>query len=157
MSGSTQNFSWVSDTIAASGAPASRKQVRWLRRNGISGILSLTADPLPSEWIEGAEIQYLHLPIGDHGVPDTQTLDAGVRFLESHSNRNEKVLVHCSAGLGRTGTMLAAYVMKTRRCGATEAVRFIRSLRPGSVESKQEDSLRKYEAKSLKSSSGGSG
>ena len=61
------------------------------------------------------------------------------------------MLVHCLAGKGRTGSALAAYLMKTKGMSAKEASELLRKMRPGSVESRQETSLREYE-KSLKGS-----
>jgi len=53
--------------------------------------------------------------------------------------------VHCHAGIGRTGTILAAYLISQGKT-ARDALRELRVMRPGSVEtSEQEDVLISYE------------
>ena len=54
--------------------------------------------------------------------------------------------VHCTAGLGRSGTMAAAYLV-AHGASSNEAIATVRELRPGSIETpEQEDAVRMYEA-----------
>jgi cell division cycle 14 len=52
--------------------------------------------------------------------------------------------VHCKAGLGRTGTCIAAYIMKHFRFTAAEAIGWLRICRPGSIIGPQQQFLRVY-------------
>ena len=147
-------FVWIYDgRLAGSGYPASKGQVGWLGRKGISSILSLTEEPLPSSWVPKA-IDYMHIPMRDHEPPDQTSLASATARIESELSSGRVVLVHCQAGIGRTMCAIGAYLIKDKGMGAQEALDFLRSKRPNAVERLQEDSLREFAASLPRDGSG---
>ena len=81
----------------------------------------------------------LWFPIPDVSVPSD--MDATVSLVEAmvgHLSKGETVVVHCRGGLGRSGT-IAACVLVARGRSSDEAIRMVRSARPGAVEVKDQE------------------
>ena len=85
-------------------------------------------------------------PIEDGSIPSVDQVDAFVTQL-GDDLRDGPVALSCSAGIGRTGTMAACYLVRQGQ-GAEEAVVEVRKVRFGAVENpEQEDFVREYEMK----------
>lgn len=137
------SFLWVQDnTLAASGYPASKRQVDWLGRQGIRRILTLTESPLPAEWVGGFEVR--HVPMQDHQPPSVAALFEASTYVEESVESGKPILVHCLAGQGRTMCVIAAYLIKSKGMNADDAMCRLRRSRPGAVEERQEAILREF-------------
>ncbi|KAI9330616.1 protein-tyrosine phosphatase-like protein [Obelidium mucronatum] len=78
-----------------------------------------------------AGIQYHLIPIDDDVDENIlEFLDDGVAFLEAAVAAGQDILVHCVAGVSRSATLVAAYLMKTRDLDVEGAVALIREGRP---------------------------
>ena len=145
MSDSPTGFVWVeTGSLAGSGYPASRGQVGWLVKRGIGSILTLTEEPLPGAWTSGFALDLGHVPIHDHQSPDADSMEKAVEYILSRRKEGKAVLVHCLAGEGRTGCVLAAYLIRTRHMGADEAMGTLRSLKQEFIEHGQEGAVRGF-------------
>jgi len=128
------NFSWLIDQkLAGSGFPTSFDEFNWLLDKGVTSIVTMTENSLPNNWIE--KINYLHVPTPDFHAPDMDEINSAVEFIHEQISDNQPVMVHCAAGLGRAGTILACYFVKYRKFTADAAIKKIRSERPGSIQS----------------------
>jgi atypical dual specificity phosphatase len=148
------NFGWVLDgKLAGSGLPMTYSQFFWLIKHGIKTIITVREVPLPSNWftdsiknIESDNINYLHLSVEDFGAPSIEEIDSTVDYIQRQIDNRKPVMVHCAAGKGRTGTILAAYLLKNENLTAELAIKKIRNLRPGSIQSNiQEMTISMYE------------
>jgi atypical dual specificity phosphatase len=141
-SGRPINFSLIDDLVCASARPFSEWQILWLHKQGVKAILSLTMDSLREDWL--VDLEYCHVPIEDHAIPTTDQVERSVNFLMSNVEKNQRVLVHCTAGKGRTGTVLAAYMCRKYGLSPSDAIEALRSKRPGSVELAQRKAVEAY-------------
>lgn len=132
------NFSWViEDRLAGSGMPTSFDEFDWVVRQGIKSVVTMTENALPENWTH--DIDYLHVPTPDLTAPDMDEIDIAVNFIHEKISNNKAVMVHCAAGLGRAGTILACYLIKHQNLSAVEAIKKIREERPGSIQSEVQE------------------
>ena len=139
------NFSWLlEDKLAGSGIPTSFNEFGWLLNQGIKSIVTMTENALPETWIK--DIDCLHVPTPDLTAPDMDRIDLAVEFIHEKIQKKLPVMVHCAAGMGRAGTILACYLVKYKKFSAVEAINHIRDKRPGSIQSEvQEIAIGFYE------------
>jgi atypical dual specificity phosphatase len=131
-------FSWIDKPLlAAMARPADPEELLWLRQQGIELVLSLTEDRLRRDWAEAAGLLVFHEPLEDMEPPTQEQLDRCVAVLGKALARKMPVAIHCEAGLGRTGTVLAAFFV-SGGLTAANAIARIRRLRPGSVETEEQ-------------------
>ena len=132
-------FTWVQQPLlAALARPSSPAELQWLRDNGIQVLLSLTEDPPRRDWVNDAGLMVYHVPIVDMEAPTQEQLQRCVTAIERAHAQDMGVAVHCAAGLGRTGTVLAAWLV-TQGLSAPNAIARVRRLRPGSVETDEQE------------------
>ena len=115
-----------------------------LRAVGVGAIVNLTHRPPARECLHDAGIHCLQLPVHEFEPPRPDQIDCFIDYCDRQIAEGRGVAVHCLAGKGRTGTMLACYLVH-RGMAAAEAMATVRRVRPGSIETRgQEAAVHQY-------------
>lgn len=120
------------------------EDLEFLQEQGISAIVTLTEERLNKNILEQYGMEWTHIPIPDFHPPELSQILELVEFIDKMNEQGKGVAVHCHAGIGRTGTMLACYLVRLGRT-PEQAIYEVRDLRPGSIEtSEQEEAIYNY-------------
>lgn len=139
------NFSNVDDKVSGSGI-VSNDSINAILNIGFTDIITLTETPLGFDKDTYPTIKFHHFPIIDrkwtttNGVNDIVVMNNILSVIES----SDKVLVHCLGGVGRTNTVLAAYLMKTNCFSPSEAITVLERQRNVKLAGEQIMFLKKY-------------
>ncbi|KAK3090319.1 hypothetical protein FSP39_010921 [Pinctada imbricata] len=110
----------------------------YFRKHNVTSIVRLNKKIYDARRFTDAGFDHFDLFFIDGSVPS----DSIVRqFLELSENADGAIAVHCKAGLGRTGTLIACYMMKHYKFTAAECIAWCRICRPGSIIGPQQNFL----------------
>ncbi|XP_038132403.1 protein tyrosine phosphatase domain-containing protein 1 isoform X1 [Cyprinodon tularosa] len=148
--------SWITDNLLAMARPSSEtiekyQLMQQFQRCGLTTVINLQRPgehascgyPLeqesgftyrPEAFME-AGIYYYNFGWKDYGVASLTTILDMVKVM-SFAVQEGKMAVHCHAGLGRTGVLLACYLVFTTRMTADQAILFVRAKRPNSIQTR---------------------
>lgn len=138
-----QRFYWMIDQVLAGcsrpGAVGGNvdRDLAELRAHGIGALLSLTETPLPNGALARHDMRGLHVPVDDFHAPTTMQMLDALAFLDHARATSTPAAVHCLAGQGRTGTVLAAYLIRGGLT-ADNAIAEVRAVCPGAIEAERQ-------------------
>ena len=143
-------FSWVVENeLAALAHPATGQGLAWnvqyLLDAKVKTLFTLTLTPLDQSIVASYAIKNIHMPVKDFGAPSMEQLQTFVSETQEAISSGGAGAIHCAAGMGRTGTFGAAYLVH-KGMTSQEAIDKLRELRPGSIETTvQEDAVHDFE------------
>ncbi len=136
----TTPFTWiVKNKIAASWWPDASLIERY-KKEGIKAIINCSEfdnrKDIPSYF------KYYHINIPDFGTPTDSQLKKFLEITSSLGENRTPIVVHCVAGCGRTGIMLVVWAAVNGFIpNGLDPVKWIRKLRPCSLETKEQMEL----------------
>jgi hypothetical protein len=118
-----------------------------LHAAGVRAVVSLLNIPSDASVYKSAGFSFLCLPIPDGAAPTFEQADEFVHFVMQQRAAQRPIVVHCEAGLGRTGTILAAYLVTEGEI-ARAAIARVRAVEKVAIETTQQIRfLDQYEAR----------
>jgi predicted protein tyrosine phosphatase len=122
------SFDKITDIIYLGSRIATLDDYHRLRAHGVRACVDMKqegADPWTFE-------AFLWLPTLDHDPPSLAHLQMGIAFLRQCERGRMSVFVHCMAGVGRSSTLVLAYLLagRFRDLGSRAALDFLCARRP---------------------------
>lgn len=130
----TDRGGWVAPGVLGCAYPRTERALAALSASGVRLLVNLHKRPHDPARLGRHGLREVHLPVKDFAAPAPRQVEHGVDAILEALAAGEAAAVHCGGGLGRTGTLLACYLASSKGYGAQEALRRVRALRPGSVE-----------------------
>ncbi|TYZ60083.1 hypothetical protein PybrP1_000664 [[Pythium] brassicae (nom. inval.)] len=150
-------FRWIVPfQLAAMSTPRDEADVVHLARSvGVRHVVTLTREqPLPRAWFPSLPnaVANTFLPVTNYAAPSLTQIDQFIKICCDTTG----VLVHCGGGKGRAGVMVACYLVAfgfsapppspmeqwvQPAMAADEAIRTLRAIRPGSIETERQEAV----------------
>jgi atypical dual specificity phosphatase len=109
------NFSWAVDNkLAGSRGPRSKSDLVALKQRGVGALVRLVESY--EAWVTSKEANEAGLedynePVPDFHAPTQAQIDKIITYIDSHIENGIPVGVSCNAGIGRSGVVLACYLV----------------------------------------------
>ncbi len=82
--------------------------------------------------------QVIYLPTPDFDVPAKEDLEPAVRTTIDQARTGRNIVIHCHAGLGRTGLFAAFLAKEVLGLSGEEAFHWVRQYIPGALETDEQ-------------------
>lgn len=158
-------FRWLTPfRLGVMSTPRSREDIEALTALGITLVVTLTEEePLPANWFENTACRNIFLPVRNYQAPTNEQVDTFIRSMDELPIE-EAALIHCGGGKGRAGTFAASYLIARGfdvtpsksvdgeeyvRIYPADAMKLLRHMRPGSIETTEQETFIKDYAQYL--------
>jgi predicted protein tyrosine phosphatase len=122
------SFDWVTQNLAIGSSDVSKDK---LKKEGITAVLSVGAK------LDCADFECKYLDVLDKHAPNEKELLDALSWIKQKIKQGKKVFVHCHAGMGRSVTVVTAYLI-LEGFSLKEALEYLKSVHPQSSPTKEQ-------------------
>ena len=127
-----RNIQKICDHIYIGSGLASQT-LKTLKKNNITHVLNVSAE-ITNAFENSSEISLIYksepfADLVDADIIKTGILERCLEFINNVIENNGNVLVHCAAGMSRSGAIIIGYLMRTRKISFKEALIDVRKVR----------------------------
>ena len=147
------NFGWVLENeLGGSQGPVSLQGLFFLYQQGVRAVIRMEERTIPADTGGYVDIVDMYEPVRDFTAPAQEQIQRMIDFINEQAVEGGRpVVVSCYAGVGRTGTVLACYLV-SRGFAPSDAINEVRRLRPRSLQTpEQEAAVYEYARRIAKS------
>ena len=132
---------WIDKERFGGASQPQLSDLPFLKTVDLAGIICLQEESSSKELAQLLDIEYLHRPIPDFSIPSSEDLPEILKFLSDLQEKkpNFPVLIHCTAGNGRTGTILASLIKILDGMTSKDAIQKVRSINPLAIETEEQE------------------
>lgn len=102
---------------------------------GVDVLVTLTEAPLKLGDVDPGGIDIVWFPIDDMQAPDVEACRRVLADLDVEVQRGRNLVFHCRGGLGRTGLMLACFLIAHQGMSPELAIEHVRKVNPNYIQS----------------------
>ncbi|KAF9302419.1 Dual specificity protein phosphatase cdc14a [Mortierella antarctica] len=159
-----QNSTWEKGSDSASSSTTTSQKIKkrrsrlsksfqslldYFEKGNVKTVIRLNDKTYDAAHFTVRDIEHQDMIYPDGTCPPWFIVRHFLAICEDVIDKGGVVAVHCKAGLGRTGTLIAVYLMKTYGMTAREVIAYLRLMRPGSVVGPQQNWLEENESRIL--------
>ena len=145
----TEPFTWIIKGKLGAGWWPEEREFEIYKKEGIKVIINCSEfdnrKNIPNKFF------YYHINIPDYGIPTENQVEEFIQITNKHNEKKEAIVVHCVAGCGRTGQFVVAWAANNGYLpDGIDPVKWLRKLRPCSLETKEQMDVARKLAKKYK-------
>ncbi|KAF5271768.1 hypothetical protein FQA39_LY08091 [Lamprigera yunnana] len=133
------HFTWiVPKELAAMECPKTESDLLFLENKGIHLLITLSPETLPFS-LKTSNLVKCNIFIEEFEAPSLQQILQFINICKTYRIQKQAIGVHCRMGRGRTGVMVACYLVRFYDVAPERAIINVRLLRPGSIETQEQE------------------
>ena len=127
---SSFDYSNITDNIIISGEYV-ENDIFTIQKLGVKCVIDMRSEnSFDTSLFESIGINYFNIPVDNYYAPELDQIDNAIEYINSNISVDNKILIHCKEGVGRSSLIIIAYLVTTG-LDLFESIKLVQSNRWG--------------------------